>query len=139
MKEIDIPAARENLPQVLAFIDSQLEQAGCPAGVQTQIGLAVEEVFMNIASYAYDSSVGSVLIKVDVIDKALDVVISFTDDGVPYDPLSHPDPSLKTPPKERTKGGWGIFMAKKMMDDMQYECKNGQNVLTIRKSWSADK
>lgn len=138
MKEIDIPAAKENLPQVLAFVDGQLEQAGCPGSVQTQIGLAVEEVFMNIASYAYASSVGSVLIRMEIIDRSMDVVISFTDEGLPYDPLSHPDPSLKTPPKERTKGGWGIFMAKKMMDQMQYTYKSGQNVLTLRKSWNTE-
>lgn len=113
MKEIDIPAARENLPRVLAFIDSQLEQAGCPAGVQTQIGLAVEEVFMNIASYAYDSSVGSVLIKVDVIDKALDVVISFTDDGVPYDPLSHPIQALKRRQRSAQRAAGAYLWRKK--------------------------
>lgn len=136
MKEIDIPAEKENLSQVIAFVDGQLEQAGCPMSIQTQIELAVEEIFMNIASYAYDSFVGSVMIKVDIIDKSLDIVISFTDNGVPYDPLSHTAPSIKTPPRERTKGGWGIFMAKKMMDNMQYEFKNGQNILTIRKSWN---
>lgn len=139
MKEIDIPAAKENLPQVMAFVNGQLEQVDCPAGVQSKIGLAVEEIFMNIASYAYNSSVGSVLITVDIIDESLDIVISFTDDGTPYDPLSHPDPSLKTPPKERKKGGWGIFMAKKMMDDMQYEYTNGRNVLTIRKILNSGK
>lgn len=139
MKELNILALRENLPQVTEFVDGQLVNAGCPENVRTQVCLAVEEIFVNIASYSYEPSVGSVWIKLEVSDRSKVVIISFTDTGIPYDPLSRPDADTKMPPKERKKGGWGIFMIKQFMDDMRYEYRDGQNILTIIKSWNAVK
>lgn len=133
MNQLDIHAEKENLPKVLAFIDAELEKLNCAARIITQIDVAAEEIFVNISSYAYDTQVGSATIKVEVTDKPVSVVISFIDNGIPYDPLAKPDPDRKMPPSVRKKGGLGIFMVKKSMDDVAYEYKDGQNILTIRK------
>ena len=134
MKELDILAERNNLPRVLGFVDGELEALDCGIRVITQIDVAVEEIFVNISSYAYDPDVGPACIRVEILDDPISVVISFIDNGVPYDPLAKPDPDLKIPVRHRKKGGLGIFMVKKTMDDVSYEYKNGQNILTIRKN-----
>ena len=134
MKELDIPAVKGNLPQVLAFVDAELETLDCGMRIITQIDVAVEEIFVNISSYAYDPEIGAATIRVEVTDEPVSVVISFIDNGKPYDPLAKSDPNLKIPIKERKKGGLGIFMVKKSMDDVTYEYKDGQNILTIKKA-----
>ncbi|MBQ7201032.1 MAG: ATP-binding protein [Eubacterium sp.] len=133
MKELDIPAQRENLSEVLKFIDVELEQLGCSMRLQTAIDVAVEEIFVNISSYAYDPEVGQATIRVDVSEDPLTIEIGFIDSGTPYDPLAKPDPNTKIPIRERKKGGLGIYMVKKSMDDISYEYKDGKNILTIKK------
>lgn len=136
MKDLEILALTENLPQVLEFIDQQLEEYNCPMKILSQIDLAVEEIFVNIASYAYNPEVGPATIKTEVLENPLTVVISFVDNGVQYDPLAKPDPNTKLSADERPIGGLGIFLAKKTMDDINYEYKEGQNILTIKKAIS---
>ena len=133
MKELDITASKENLSDVLGFVDAELEQLGCSMRLQTAIDVAVEEIFVNISSYAYDPEVGEATIRVEVTDDPVTIAISFIDSGTPYDPLAKPDPNMKIPIKERKKGGLGIFMVKKSMDDISYEYKDGKNILTIKK------
>lgn len=133
MKELDIPAQKENLSEVLKFIDVELEQLGCSMRLQTAIDVAVEEIFVNISSYAYDPEVGQATIRVDVSEDPLTIEIGFIDSGTPYDPLAKPDPNTKIPIRERKKGGLGIYMVKKSMDDISYEYKDGKNILTIKK------
>lgn len=135
MKELNISAVRENLPQATDFADEQLRNTGCPESVRAQIGLVIEEIFMNIAAYAYAPNSGYVRIGIEVNDGA--AVIRFTDTGKPYDPLLRADPDTGAPPKERKKGGWGIFISKKFTDNMKYEYSDGQNILTVSKSWNA--
>ena len=134
MKEIDILAERTNLPRVLEFVDGELEALDCGIRIITQIDVAVEEIFVNISSYAYDPEIGPAQIRVEILEDPISVVISFIDKGKPYDPLAKPDPDLKIPVRNRKKGGLGIFMVKKTMDDVNYEYKNGQNILTITKT-----
>jgi anti-sigma regulatory factor (Ser/Thr protein kinase) len=136
MKELDILAVKENLPEVLAFIDSQLEELNCGIKIITQVDVAVEEIFVNISSYAYNPETGPATIRAEITEEPLSVIISFIDNGKQYDPLAKPDPNVKIPLKERKKGGLGIFMVKKTMDDVSYEYKDGQNILTIIKTIS---
>lgn len=133
MKELTIEAAVENTAAVLKFIDEQLEEAGCPARVQTQIDVAAEEIFVNIASYAYAPSKGMASVRVEISEPASEVIITFTDSGVPYDPAAKDDPDVTLSADQREVGGLGIFMAKKLMDHMSYEHRNGQNVLRLSK------
>ena len=125
MMELTVEAKLDNLEQVLQFVDSRLEEADCPMGMQMKVDVAVEEIFVNIASYAYMPASGPATIRI--------AVITFIDHGVPYDPLAKDDPDVTLSITEREIGGLGIFMVKKSMDDMVYEYQNGQNILTIRK------
>lgn len=134
MKELVIEAERKNLIQVQAFIDEQLEAVGCPMLMQTAIDIAVEELFVNIASYAYGPEIGIAVVQVSVYEEPLSVEITFIDNGKQYDPLAKPDPDTTLSVKERKKGGLGIFMVKKSMDNVNYEYKNGKNILTIKKN-----
>ena len=134
MKELIIEAKNENLDEVLKFVNEQLEGYDCDIRTQTQVDVAVEEVFVNIASYAYDPTVGPATIRAEVIEDPLSVSLTFVDNGVPYDPLAKEDPDITLSADERDIGGLGIYMVKKSMDDVSYEYKNGQNILTIKKT-----
>ena len=133
MKELTVDAAIENIPAVTAFVEEQLEQVGCPMKAQMQIDIAIDELFSNIAQYAYSPKTGKATVRVEVTENPMAVVISFIDNGIPYDPLAKADPNVSLPADDRQIGGLGIFMVKKSMDEINYEYKNGQNVLTIKK------
>ena len=134
-KEIRLEASLENLDPVQAFIEERLEAAGCPIKAQMQIGVAVEEIFVNIAQYAYAPGSGEAVVCVESSEEARSVTIRFADRGVPYDPLARQDPDITLPAEQRDVGGLGVFMTKKLMDEMSYEYRDGQNVLTMKKSW----
>ena len=134
MKELTVKADRNNLLAVQAFIDEELEAADCPLATQITIDVAVEELFVNVADYAYGGKTGKVTVQVTLHEDPLAVEITFIDCGKQYDPLAKPDPDVTLAAKERKKGGLGIFMVKNSMDDMKYEYKDGQNVLTLTKS-----
>ena len=134
MKELIVEAKRENLLEVQSFIDEQLEEVGCPMTTQIAIDVAVEELFVNIAGYAYGQGEGIAVVQVTVHEDPLSVEITFIDNGVQYDPLAKEDPDVTLSAKERKKGGLGIFMVKNTMDDVSYEYKDGKNILTIKKN-----
>lgn len=134
MIEFDIEARNENLDAVLQFVDEQLEEAGCSMKTQMQIDLAVEEIFVNIANYAYDPEIGPATVRVEVEPDGSAVSITFIDHGVPYDPLAKADPDVSLSAEDRKIGGLGIFLVKKSMDDIKYEYVNGSNILTMKKS-----
>lgn len=132
--ELDIEAVEENLDEVTAFVDERLEKVGCSMKSQMQIDLAVEEVFVNIAKYAYHPDKGRATVRVEVSDDPVQVRITFLDHGKPYDPLAKEDPDVTLSADERPVGGLGVFMVKQSMDDVTYEYKDGTNILTLTKS-----
>ena len=134
MTEKTFDASLDQLEAVLAFVDGELEAMDCPMKTQMQIQIAVEEIFVNIASYAYQPQTGTATIRVEPGSAPQSVAITFIDRGVPYDPLAKPDPDVTLSAEERRIGGLGIFMVKKSMDDMTYEYRDGQNILTIQKN-----
>lgn len=134
LNELTLEARVENLDQVLAFVDAQLEQLDCPMKAQMQIDVAVEELYVNIARYAYNPTIGVATVRVEVDQEPLSVSITFIDHGVPYDPLKKPDPDVTLSAEERQIGGLGIYMVKKSMDGITYEYKDGQNILKISKN-----
>lgn len=136
VKELTIEAKVENLEQVLAFVDAQLEVHDCSPKIQIQIDVAVEELFVNIAHYAYNPETGPATVRVEIDENPLTVVITFIDNGIPYDPLAKPDPDVTLSAEEREIGGLGIYMVKKSMDNITYEHKEGKNILKIRKNLS---
>ena len=132
--EIRIEALTENLQAVLAFVDGHLEEMGASMKAQMQIDVAVEELFVNIAHYAYAPDTGTAVIQVETDHDNDQVSITFTDTGKPYNPLEKPDPDVTLSAEERDIGGLGIFMVKKSMDAVLYEYRDGINCLTVRKT-----
>ena len=133
MAEITIAATLENLDTVLAFVDQQMEEAGCAMKLMAQVDMAVEEIFVNIAHYAYHPEVGEAIVRCEAGGDPFQVVVGFADRGRPYNPLAREDPDVTLDAEQRQIGGLGIFMTKKLMDDIQYEFQDGQNILTLRK------
>ena len=133
MKEITVEAAIENVPAVTDFVNEQLEELGCPMKAQVQIDVAIDELFSNIAYYAYGGGSGSATVQVEAEQEPLAAVIRFLDSGTPYDPLAAEDPDVTLALDERKAGGLGVYIVKKSMDAVQYEYRGGKNILTIKK------
>jgi len=135
MKEGVFEAKIENLEIVQNFIAAELEASRCPTKLRIQIAIATEEIFVNIAHYAYSHDVpvpvvGKVTIRIAVSDE---VVIHFEDSGNPFNPLNKEDPDITLSAEERKLGGLGIFMVKKIMDCVEYQYEDNKNVLVIKK------
>lgn len=133
-----VPAEREQLYRVLEFTEDQAKEAGASRKETDRLLLAVEEIFVNIADYAYVDGRGDVTVKVRRTDNA-QMEITFSDSGVPYDPLEKPDPDTHLAAEKRQEGGLGILLAKNMMDEMEYERRDGRNILTMKKRFMAAK
>lgn len=119
----------------MAFVDESLEEAGCSMKAQIQIDVAVEEVFVNIAQYAYAPGTGEAVIRVETEKNPGTVEIVFIDSGVPFNPLAVKEPDVTLSALDRKIGGLGIFMVKKSMDDVTYEYVDKKNILTIKKNF----
>ena len=133
MKKFTVPARLEQLESVQDFISQELEQCGCDMHVQMQIEMAVEEIFVNIAHYAYPENTGKLLLGIDYDDCEKTFTFRFRDQGIPFNPLDKPDPDVTLPAEERKVGGLGIFLMKKNMDGYSYTHENNENILTMWK------
>ena len=132
-REMTIEATVSNLDPVLDFVNAHLEEAGCGPKQQIQLDIAVEEIFVNIAHYAYAPQTGVAKISVDIDKDKRRIAIEFRDSGMEFDPLAKPDPDTTLSAEERQIGGLGKYMVKKSMDDITYEYKDGKNILSIKK------
>ena len=133
MKTLTVKAKIYNLSRVLAFINKELDSARCSKKCIFQIDVAVEELFVNIANYAYAPGSGDVTIGITVSGDPAVAEITLLDSGVPYDPVAKSDPDVTLDAEKRTIGGLGIFMVKQSMDEMLYERRDDLNLTTIRK------
>lgn len=134
MKELNVLAKVENIEKVTEFVDEQLELYDCPPKAKIQLDIAIDELFGNIAHYAYTPDEGPATVRVEVCENPLSVILTFIDNGVPYNPLNQSDPDVSLSAEERGIGGLGIYMVKKSMDEITYEYHDGQNILTVKKS-----
>ena len=149
-KNLKILAVLDNLTEVLKNVDMQLEKEGCPAKIMMQIDIAVEELFVNIANYAYFPETGEADILIETMDtcpipeedraglaqedlEGRWIRVTLSDSGIPFNPLKKDDPDVSLPAEKRRIGGLGIFMGKKSMDYMYYEYKDGKNHISICK------
>ena len=133
MAEKVFEAKTELLDDVLEFVGQELEQYDCPMKVDIQLKVAIEELFVNIAHYAYGDATGEATIQTETEPGRISV--TFIDSGTPYDPLAKEDPDITLSVEDRPIGGLGIYMVKKSMDSVEYEYKDGKNQLTIVKTW----
>ena len=133
MKELTLQAVTKNLPKVAEFINRELEALACPLKARTQVDVVIDELFANIASYAYTPGTGEVTVRFAFDASSRRVELVFIDRGRPFDPLAGADPDVTLPAEERQTGGLGIFLVKKLMDSVEYQYRDGQNILTVRK------
>ena len=131
MSKLRIAAKAENMEQVMAFVNGELETRDCSAKARTQLDVAVDELFSNIARYAYGEEPGEAVIRMEFPDGYAE--FTFLDYGVPYNPLERPNPDITIPADERPIGGLGVYIVKKSMDSVSYRYEDGKNILTIRK------
>ena len=127
------PAKTESLNDVLGFVEEILEGYECPMKIQTAICVAIEEVFVNVAHYAYEGNDGDMTLHIGFDEEERTITFRIADKGIPFDPLKKPDPDITLSAEEREIGGLGIFIAKKTMDSLNYSYENGENILTMTK------
>jgi len=133
LKELTVPATLENIAVVTAFVDEQLEALDCTMKAQMQIDVAIDELFGNIAHYAYGSGTGDATVRFEFDEQTRSASVTFIDGGAPFNPLEKADPDVTLSAEAREIGGLGIFMVKKSMDKLEYSRENGHNELTIHK------
>ena len=135
MRDITVDASVDRVTQVTELADLQLAEAGCSARIKMQIDIAIDEIFSNIARYAYQNDSGTVTVRLDTLDAPPRILLTFIDNGIPYNPLMSEMPDTTSlPARKRPIGGLGLFMVKKTMDSITYSYENGQNILTILKN-----
>ena len=134
MISLEIPAEKARLTEVLDFVLGFAEKIGFGKKELFQLKVCTEEIFVNVASYAYAPDTGMITVTADESVDPLSVTLSFIDSGTPFDPLAKPDPAKNRPFSQAKKGGLGIFITKRMMDEVSYAYQDGRNILTIRKT-----
>lgn len=133
MKSITVEAKIENVDKVTEFVNEVLEEKECPLKVQMQLDVAIDEIFGNIAYYAYGKGSGNATIQIEMEDNPPENHIDLHRTGIPYNPLESKDPDITLDIEDREIGGLGIFLVKKTMDELSYEYVDGQNILTMKK------
>lgn len=135
MKIMQLPAKIEQWETVYEMLENTFELLEISEKIKYEISVSAEEIFTNIASYAYDPEEGMVEISWGCKDEMKkEFQISFKDWGTPYNPLECQDPDFNVPFEERRIGGLGIYMVKKFMDRVEYRNENGCNIVTIGKN-----
>ena len=133
MKELHVNSNVENILSIKNFVCSELERLGCTERLVMQMKMAVDELFANISFYAYDSGSGPVTVRFDFEEESSTAVLTFIDEGKPYNLLEAEEPEVTLEGELRPIGGLGIFLVRNLMDDMLYEYKDKHNILTLKK------
>lgn len=136
-KKLVVDATMENLDMVIGFVEEQLEQEACPMKLCRQILVSFEEVYVNVANYAYVGDVGTCEVITEIVTKedGKELILTVRDQGHPFNPLEREDPDVTLSVEERQIGGLGIYMVKQFMDQVTYTYESGVNILTIFKKW----
>lgn len=133
MKEKVFEAKDENMLEMLGFVEQELENYGCSMRMQTAISVALEEVFINVAHYAYPDGNGKAKVAINIDPTTDEMTCILSDSGIAFNPLTQDDPDITLPVEQREIGGLGILIVKKTMDYVEYSRENGENILTMRK------
>ena len=133
MLEFTAKAVRENLDSITDCVNDALTERGCSMRDIMRLDVVIDEIFANIANYAYAPDTGDITIRLSFEEDPLKVTLTFIDSGKPFDPLKREDPDTKLDAIHRKIGGLGIFVVKKTMDEVTYRYTDGQNMLTVAK------
>lgn len=136
MKELHIESKLENIEKVTDFINTHLMSENATKNFCSSIDVVIDEIYSNIVNYSKLTEDDKVSVKIEIDGIPKKITIQFVDAGIPYDPLTTKDPNVDAKVEERDVGGLGIFMVKKIMDDVHYEYKDNKNVLTLTKNFS---
>ena len=131
--ELTVIATLENYDRVAEFVEGELEIREVPMAAQAQIVIALDEIYTNVAKYAYADDPGEVTVRLDFTEQITEVKMTIMDCGIPYDPLKRPDPDVSLEAEARQIGGLGIYMVKQMMEEVSYEYRGGMNIMRMRK------
>ena len=131
--ELTVIATLENYDRVAEFVEGELELREVPMAAQAQIVIALDEIYTNVAKYAYADDPGEVTVRLDFTEQITEVKMTIMDCGIPYDPLKRPDPDVSLEAEARQIGGLGVYMVKQMMEEVSYEYRGGMNILRMRK------
>ncbi|MBR2775097.1 MAG: ATP-binding protein [Selenomonadaceae bacterium] len=133
MEKITVDALLENLQTVVDFATEKLEARDCSMKAIMQTELVIEEIFVNIASYAYHPEIGPATFCMEFEENPNAMLMTFIDSGKPYNPLEQETPDTTLSIEERDVGGLGIFLVKKNVDEIAYEYTDGKNILRMKK------
>jgi len=133
VREITVEAVTDSISKVTDFVDDALDRIGCPPKANAQIDICIDEIFGNIARYAYGAEKGSATVRLDFDEEERLLSLTFVDSGTPFNPCDVPEPDTTSPLAERPIGGLGLFMVRKMVDSMEYQRQEPFNILTLRK------
>lgn len=136
MQELIVEARLENLDKVNDFVQHSIADCDCSKKSVMQLGVIVEEIFVNIASYSYPSGVGTATVRTEITDNPLAITLTFIDSGIEYNPLVKEDPDLELSVEERDIGGLGIYLVKNMVEEISYNYADGKNILSLTKNLS---
>lgn len=134
VKEITLEATVDNILVVTDFVNEELDKVNCSEKVKAEIDVAIDELFGNIANYAYKDGIGMACVKLEIDNNPCKVIITFIDNGIEYNPLAKADPNITLSAKDRAIGGLGVYIVKNTMDEIEYEYKDGNNILRIEKN-----
>ena len=134
MQELVVEARLENLDKVNDFVQRAISSCDCSKKSIMQLGVIVEEIFVNVVSYAYPDGVGQVAIQIEIQENPLAITLTFADSGIAYNPLENDDPNLELSVEERQIGGLGIYLVKNMVEEISYNYKDGKNILSLTKN-----
>lgn len=131
--EKTVPARMEYMDSLIGEVDRFLADQGCDGNLSSKLEIALEEIFTNVASYAYEKEGGELSLNCFVERGTGCLVLQFRDRGKPFNPMDRPDPDLELPLEQRPVGGLGIYMVKQFVDEVEYEYQDGFNILTLKK------
>ena len=135
MKTITLEATIKSIGIITDFADRELQALDCPLRTQMQIRVAIDEIVSNIARHAYAPDTGKITVGFEFEEQDRTAVLTFMDEGIPFDPLQRAEPDVTLPAEKRPIGGLGILLVRKTMDDVTYRREDGKNILSIRKKF----
>ena len=131
--QLTLPADRKEFPALQQWILNIAAELDIPERIRKQLMICCDEIFTNIASYAYPDGNGSVTVTIEFVSETKSLRIIFSDSGTAFNPLEISEPDTSSALSERKVGGLGMFMVKKMMDSVEYCRQDGKNILTLTK------
>ena len=126
---ITVVPSMETVPQVAEFMETEMEKLEVSPKISMKLMIAIDEIYSNIVRY---SGATEATVSIEKANNTLKLY--FKDNGKPYNPLDAKDPDITASAEDRNIGGLGVFMVKKMLDNVEYKYVDNFNILTLTKN-----